>query len=321
MSGLKGDFISFTFNGVHSSTLGITRTSNGSRYDDNLLPTIQDKTVQIPGADGTYFFDSFYTQKPFSVPIAFDGLTEKEFQRLRRHFGDKGIHELIFDERPYKVYMAKTTGTPQLKTICFEEDGQRIYKGEGTLTFTAYYPFARSRFKFREDYTSENIPEWVDWPTVEGRVGNLEEWIESSGIIEQGNYDKRNQNGISLYNPGDMETDFKAFVNIFINKTLKSVSVKTDTATLGILNFKGDWVQKGEDTFICINSKNNLIEGFKLEDDQFIPTGNLYNDQIVSGDFFKIPLTEFDAEGNPKELIFQADGAIVYQIDYDYLYY
>ena len=196
MSGLKGDFISFTFNGVHSSTLGITRTSNGSRYDDNLLPTIQDKTVQIPGADGTYFFDSFYTQKPFSVPIAFDGLTEKEFQRLRRHFGDKGIHELIFDERPYKVYMAKTTGTPQLKTICFEEDGQRIYKGEGTLTFTAYYPFARSRFKFRGDYTSENIPEWVDWPTVGGKVGNLEEWIESSGIIEQGNYDKRNQNKI-----------------------------------------------------------------------------------------------------------------------------
>jgi len=40
MGGLKGDFISFSFNGVHSSELGITRTSDGSRYNENLLPTI-----------------------------------------------------------------------------------------------------------------------------------------------------------------------------------------------------------------------------------------------------------------------------------------
>jgi hypothetical protein len=41
----NSDYIGFTFNGVHSSDLGIMRVSDGSRYNDSLLPTIQDKTV------------------------------------------------------------------------------------------------------------------------------------------------------------------------------------------------------------------------------------------------------------------------------------
>ena len=45
---LSGDFIGFTFNGVHSSDMGIIRTSDGSRFNENLLPTSTDKTVQIP---------------------------------------------------------------------------------------------------------------------------------------------------------------------------------------------------------------------------------------------------------------------------------
>jgi hypothetical protein len=40
MSTLTGDYIGFQFNGVHSSELGIIRTSNGSRFDEGLLPTI-----------------------------------------------------------------------------------------------------------------------------------------------------------------------------------------------------------------------------------------------------------------------------------------
>ena len=55
------DYIGFIFNGKHSSEFGIVRTSDGSRFNENLLPTIQDKTVQVPGGDGTYFFGSYYT--------------------------------------------------------------------------------------------------------------------------------------------------------------------------------------------------------------------------------------------------------------------
>ena len=48
----KGDYLGFTFNGKHSSNFGIVRTSSGSRFDEDLLPTIQDKSVQVPGKDG-----------------------------------------------------------------------------------------------------------------------------------------------------------------------------------------------------------------------------------------------------------------------------
>jgi hypothetical protein len=42
---------------------------------------------------------------------------------------------LIFDERPYKAYRAKVTGTATIKYIPFNEgEGrERIYKGEGSI--------------------------------------------------------------------------------------------------------------------------------------------------------------------------------------------
>ena len=60
-------------------------------------------------------------------------LSEWRDTRSKQIFSDKNPHDLIFDEAPYKVYSAKVTGTPQLKTICFNENNQRIYKGEGSI--------------------------------------------------------------------------------------------------------------------------------------------------------------------------------------------
>ena len=148
---LKGDFIGFSFNEHRSESLGIVRVSDGSRYNEDLVPTTQDKTVQVPGGDGFYYFGSDYTQRQFSINIAFDELTEKQFRELQQVFGTKELGKLVFDERPYKYYMVKS-GKPQLKYICFGKEGERIYKGEGTLTFTAYYPFAKSIFKFLNEY-------------------------------------------------------------------------------------------------------------------------------------------------------------------------
>jgi hypothetical protein len=62
----------------------------------------------------------------------------------KKFCSNKELSDLIFDEEPYKVYTAKITGAPVLKTIPFEEDGQRIYKGEGTLEFTCYWPYAHT---------------------------------------------------------------------------------------------------------------------------------------------------------------------------------
>jgi predicted phage tail component-like protein len=107
------DFIGFTYGGKHSfEYFGIYRTSDGSRYNDNLIPALNDKTADIPGSDGQYYFNSTYKTRQFSISIAFDKLSEKLYREMRQWLNGTAIQDLIFDESPYKVYSAKVTGTP-----------------------------------------------------------------------------------------------------------------------------------------------------------------------------------------------------------------
>ena len=296
---LKGDFIGFSFNEHRSESLGIVRVSDGSRYNEDLVPTTQDKTVQVPGGDGFYYFGSDYTQRQFSINIAFDELTEKQFRELQQVFGTKELGKLVFDERPYKYYMVKSS-KPQLKYICFGKEGERIYKGEGTLTFTAYYPFAKSIFKFLNEYGNKN----------------KDEWKEASGMKpEKGTYDIISNNGsISVYNAGDLETDFILKFSLPIDNTpIGDIKITLSKENVGkeeaFLNLNG-FSKKGADTGFQINTKTNLIEGFNAEG----LTGTLYNENIIQGDFFKIP---------PREEGYQISvtGATPIEIVYDYIYY
>ena len=293
---LSGDFIGFTFNGVHSSDMGIIRTSDGSRFNENLLPASTDKTVQIPGGDGTYYFGSNYTQKQIPISIATDELTETQFRQLKQWLGDKQIHPLVFDEAPYKTYMVKTSSIPTLKFICFDNitknNGEivvnRVYKGEGSLQFIAYFPFARCTKKYLSEYTDSN----------------KEEWASASGLLAtQGDYDGTGAE-INLYNPGDIETDFFAYYARTSLKRLTKIYINSN-----ILNFDFSNNDNVTDTYIRVNSKANLIEGC---DENFKPTGILYNKFITSGDFFKIPTGE-------NQLL--SVGANCVKIEYDYLYY
>ena len=203
MSDFKGNFLGFTYNNLHSSTLGIVRTSDGSRFNENLLPTLQDKTVQVPGGDGTYYFGSYYTQRQFSVSFAFDGLTDEQIATIKRHFGDKGIHDLIFDETPYKVWSAKVTGTATIKHVAFAEgDIGRLYKGEGSIQFTCYYPFARCRFTSKQEY-------------IDAGCENTDEWWKASRIEEGGNF-------------GDVPVPF----TLYIPKTGATKSLTIGTAVI-----------------------------------------------------------------------------------------
>lgn len=310
---LKGDFIGFSFNGYRSEDLGIVRVSDGSRYTEDLVPTTQDKTVQVPGGDGFYYFGSNYTQKPFIIPIAFDGLTEKQFRELQQVFGTKELGKLVFDERPYKYYMVKS-GKPQLKYICFGKDGERTYKGEGTLTFTAYYPFAKSAFKFLEKEIEKETGKEVY--VLRKTYSNIEEWAEASGMKAQGALDEVPKNptegvySISVYNAGDLEADFILKFNGAPNSAMNiELSQQNVAGKKGFLNLK-KFDLKGTDTGFQINTKTNLIEGFNTKG----LTGILYNENIIQGDFFKIPPQK---EG----LKISVTGATPIEIVYDYIYY
>ena len=295
------DFCGFTWRGDHSSKYGIVRVSDGSRYNDTILPAFQDTTQKMPGSDGTLYWESFYTNKTFSVNIAFDHLTEDNYRKLRQWLNGKDRGELIFDEAPYKAYTVKIQNAPQLKTICFNEDNQRIYKGEGTISFVAYYPFARGVYKFETDAKD---------------IINVEEWIDASGLkgATKDNYNSFSEEGsCNLYNAGDLPTDFKLIVNIENNPT--SITLKrSETETIGFLNFS--LVAQGGDTYVRFNSATQLIEGLtQSQDGKFELTGNLYNKYITEGDWFKIPVGESVIN------IVETSHSDKPTIDYDYLYY
>lgn len=285
--GLSGDFIGFTFNGVHSSTLGITRISNGSRYVEDLLPTYQDKVVEAPGADETFYFGSYYKQKNININFAFDNLTESQIRILKQTFSDKEIHELWFDETPYKAYNVKVSGNPQLKYICFNVDegasqSRRIYKGEGSISFIAFYPFAHSRFNYIDDFDNS--------------YGNKNEWVIASKLRIRNNYDKvlkigKRTRKIPLWNAGDIHTDFKLNIHFGGGREITSGYIELEKNNpnkhLAFQNIP----KLGADDGIEINTRLKLIQGFQLDlDGNKILTSNIYNQYIKEGDFFKIPL-------------------------------
>ena len=308
---LKGDFIGFTFDGIHSSELGIVRVSGGDRYEEALVPSLSLKTTNVPGGDGSYYFGTSYTQRNINLQIAFDSLTQQQFMRLISIFGTKKISTLIFDENPYKVYNVKISSEPKLNYICFDEDNKRIYKGEGNINLVSLSPYAYSRYKYREDYTLENIPEWRGNDTFD--FINLDEWIAASGIRTKmyngKEYDKYDisTGEIRLWNGGQLPTNF----NLYIPFTEGSNIIAGCTIVLGNEKIVLKQITKQkEDAKIRINTKTNLIEGV---DKNNKITGSIYNKYIEKGGFFTIPIGES---------ILQTSGGIPEEeIEYKFLYY
>lgn len=155
MSVFSGDFLGFQLGDIHSSQLNITRVSNNNRYSENLVPNFNDTTAAVPGGDGTYYWNTFYTQRPFTIDFAFDNLSDEDIVQLRRVFGFKGVQRLIFDESLYKVYYVKCSAPPTLKYISFTQDEYKIYKGEGSVNLVAYYPYGLSSYEISIGSQSE----------------------------------------------------------------------------------------------------------------------------------------------------------------------
>lgn len=405
-----GDFTGFTFGDWHSSDpqVGdiVIRVSGGDRYEEQLQPEIKDITAEVPGRDGEYYFGSNYGPKTIDIEIAFDHLTEEQFRRLRQVFGTRRIKELIFDERPYKKYMAKIESPVELSYICFDEpkrhidtsgnargvrwveethtetvideeteeptdetvevtervretiypyvrdEGiERIYKGEGKISFKCYFPFAKSVFKqlpFTYQLTQDEdiiegkkyfILENTTYSVVtEPNVADIEEyyervvseeseaWAISSGILSIDEYEANNidsydseTNTINIYNPGDMDVGFRLYLPKQVAQSGISLSYKADgiheTASLIInpITFKNN-----SEIGVLIDTTNEIIAGVSQVtiDSIFTTSGNIYNEYINAGYFFKFE-PNFDKEVFS---ILETSGGDNIEIFYDYLY-
>lgn len=253
MSVFSGDFLGFQLGNIHSSQLNITRVSSDDRYNESLTPNFNDSTESVPGGDGTYYWDTFYSSKTFTINFAFDNLREEDIRKLKQVFSFKGVQPLIFDEYPYKKYLVKCSSSPILKYIGFDFEGMIIYKGEGTINLIAYYPYAvgTNTINIEDMNGKENI--------------NLE---------------------IECHNNGDLPAPFKMFYNTTIATVIKKIVLK-DTNSILKFNFDSNDFNNTGDEFICIDTRTHLIEGL---DENFQKTGHLYNYGITGGDFFNLPI-------------------------------
>lgn len=245
MSVFSGDFLGFTLGDVHSSQLNITRVSVSDRYDDNLLPNFKDVTAEVPGGDGTYYWNTFYNQKPFTLNFAYDDLRDEDLRALRALFGFKGIKPFVLDEFSYKKYMVKCAAPPVFKYICFDHQEVRLYKGEGSVSLVAYYPYALATFS----------------PEI------------------------NNKNTAQINNIGDLPAEIKVIYDINTAATLNTILLSDLSGTqLNILSVSGITKQGDDDEYILFNSKTHLIEGLDNNFEKtgylynkFITTGDFFD--------------------------------------------
>lgn len=162
----RQDFTGFRFGGIHSSKLHLVVVSSSNRYNKHTQPAGKDYSVEVPGGDGSYYFGQTFSNVEFDVNVAFESVDEITWRKISQIFTTDKLQDLIFDENPYKVYKAKLSGKPDFKFVCFTDRNtkQRIYKGEGTLKFICYFPYALAPNKYivtAADYYITTPPEKI----------------------------------------------------------------------------------------------------------------------------------------------------------------
>ena len=324
------DFLDFYYNGKWASELGLIKVNNGKRQDDEVLPASEDTTIDIPGNDGVYYIKGKYQQREFKIDFAYDGLSEDDIKKIREWLAPQKECRLIFSERPYKYYMAKPKSAPKLSYIAFDaNDGSRVYKGEGSVQFVCYYPWARSVAKNKDDLIAffnkghENDKDYVSYEVTKQQLtgcnlfANREEEINNAA----------SGSGFEFNNWGQLPTPFKFYFDVESAATPGQywkifIDNRAETMVLDLSQF-----ESGKS--YCIDTENHLITRcIKTTDTNgnttyIIEESNgsvpILNGAIVAGDFFDLPVVsgytlKFDG----------IDGNISYQAQhflYDWLYY
>ena len=321
----QGPFLGFTFCGVHSSDLSIVRINSSNRANLNLTPTFVDSTVDRVGNDGTFYLDSHSQSQIFDIDFAYDELTETEVRKLTDFFNSKKVGILVFDETPYKQYYAKVTTQPKMSYIAFDKVydrppkltskeqlyGQyrythvdRVYKGEGTVSFTAFDPYAFSPYHTFDEFEDDYIGL--------GYI-NFEEWIGASGLLtkeEQKDYDNDFETGgeTKIYNGGNVSTPFNFKFKINGGQGYIGFHIKKDDEVIQSLYVDSSKLESDVEYFV--DSKHRII----LDENNTVVSY-----AIVCGDFFEVP----PSIKNVDNYVFTVETNLslsVYDIDYKYRY-
>ena len=204
-----------------------------------------------------------------------------------------------------------TTETFKLYEPSTVRSSGRLYKGEGAIGLTAYYPYAKAPSK-ELSYYSPN--------TKEGGFGHQEEWKTAAGFDEEVGLDS-----LECYNRGDIETpvtlNFKIADGINTNGAVSgNVGIELYSGTTSQIGTRIGYVyidasKMSVNMNYTINSKLELITDIN---------GVARNDIIVASKFFYLPPREkcfFNVNYLSGYTGEQTNSTTaITNIDYDYLY-
>lgn len=135
----KGEiYLTFVFDGIDSTQIGVVSVSDGSTYDTPILPAFTDNSLEVDGYDGRYYFNTRITQKDFTYNCFIDNLSAFQFDQLKSWIRPKKIGKLIRPEEPYRYYWVKVSSVDNLGNIplTHPDTGGVSYTGNFNVTFT-----------------------------------------------------------------------------------------------------------------------------------------------------------------------------------------
>lgn len=330
------DFTGFYFGGIHSSTYGLLRVSDGDRYTEGLIPDFDDQEIELVGGTGSLYCGRRLKKTSFSISVAFDHVTEQQFRDMRNWLGGEELKEFRFDERPYKAYWAKLASRPELNYICFMEPSEdslrggkeRIYKGEGELEFIAYDPMGYcidetvifSPLKKTVDKTRTNwqsLDKYAELPAIRD---NLTEWATSAGLKNEirlkdyNIFSMKPPYTAKIYNPGDRETDFQLLVKgSDLGKTSMGISILSEGETTPqIFMISRNGIPASD--VMTIDTKKHMISLSRADNGGHVTTDLRY-DLVKSPSWIKIP------KGESTMTIISTEPFDFIEIKYNYIYY
>ena len=228
----KGEiYLTFVFDGIDSTSIGVASVSDGSTYDTPILPSFSDNSLEVDGYDGRYYFNTRLTQKDFTYNCFIDNLSAFEFDQLKSWIRPKKIGKLIRPEEPYRYYWVKVSSVDNLGNIplTHPDTGGVSYTGNFSVTFTTigqacgygmlYYQDDLKYYEYRDIFNGTQ-----DYYYDTGLLYK-EEVLPLNMTRSAGTWDPQ------IYNPGTYTSKIR--LQIKANNNIPSGSISLTNETIG----------------------------------------------------------------------------------------
>jgi hypothetical protein len=135
----------FTLDGVQLSKYNIYIGREGSQgmWSEDLLSDVENYTDSVFGMNGSYDFGMRFADRPITIPIYTDGITEAQKNEVQRILLAKTPKMLVLNNEPYRFLWVKSTGKTELKFVQYSD---RKYRGFAEVQYVALNPFFYSYY-------------------------------------------------------------------------------------------------------------------------------------------------------------------------------